>query len=192
MSCSSIDLKAYLLGELPPSERGSVEKHVAACAACREESERLDATRAALVSLADEEPPRKIAFVSDKVFEPRWWQTVWHSGPAMGFASAALLAVAIFVHAYARPAVAPVDTAQIEQRIQREVDARLGAEVTKAVAAAEQHQEERVTQAVATAQQRFDAQYQRALVDAQQMAAYYRDQNAKFEVASNNAARSAQ
>ena len=190
MSCSSVDLKAYLLGEMSPSERGPAEKHVAACAACREELERLDATRAALVSLADEEPPRKIAFVSDKVFEPRWWQNIWHSGPAMGFASAALLAVAIFVHAYARPAVAPVDTAQMEQRIEKEVDARLGAAVTKAVAAAEQRQDERIAQAVASAEQRFDTQYRHELADARQTADYYRDQNARFMVASNNAARS--
>ena len=191
MSCSSIDLKAYLLGELPAAE-GSVEKHLTACASCREEMERLDATRAALVSLADEEPPQRIAFVSDKVFEPRWWQGVWRSGPAMGFASAAVLAAAILVHAYAHPAIAPVDTARIEQRIEQQVDARVGAAVTKAVAAAEQRQDERFAQAVATAEKRFDAQYQRALADARQMADYYRDQNAKFEVASSSAARSGQ
>jgi len=192
MSCSSVDLKAYFLGELPAAERGSVEKHLDACANCREELERLDSTRAALALLADEELPQRIAFVSDKVFEPRWFETIWRSGPAMGFASAALLAAAIFVHAYARPAAAPVDTARMEQRIQQQVDARVGAAVTKAVAAAEERQDQRITQAVATAQQRFDAQYQRALVDARQMADYYRDQNAKFEVASNNAARSGQ
>ena len=32
-------------------------------------------TQTALLSLADEEIPQRIAFVSDKVFEPRWWQT---------------------------------------------------------------------------------------------------------------------
>jgi len=192
MSCSSVDLKAYFLGELSPAERGPVEKHLGACATCREELERLDSTRAALAALADEEPPQRIAFVSDKVFEPRWWQTIWRSGPAMGFASAALLAAAILVHAYARPAAASVDSARMEQRIEQQVDVRMGAAVTKAVAAAEERQDQRITQAVATAEKRFDAQYQRALVDARQMADYYRDQNAKFEVASNNATRSGQ
>ena len=192
MSCSSADLKAYFLGELPAAERGPVEKHLSACTSCREELERLDATRTALVSLADEEPPRKIAFVSDKVFEPRWFETIWRSGPAMGFASAALLAAAILVHAYARPAVAPVDTAKIEQRIEQQVDARVGTAVTKAVAAAEERQNQHMTQAVAAAEKRFDVQYQRALADARQMADYYRDQNAKFEVASSSAARSGQ
>ena len=44
-----------------------------------------------MLSLPDEEIPQRIAFVSDRVFEPSWWQTVWRSGPAMGFASAVLL-----------------------------------------------------------------------------------------------------
>jgi len=192
MSCSSVDLKAYFLGELPAAERAPVEKHLGACAGCREELERLGSTRAALAALADEEPPQRIAFVSDKVFEPRWFETIWRSGPAMGFASAAVLAAAIFVHAYARPASAPVNTAEMEQRIEQQVDARVGAAVTKAVAAVEKSQDERIAKAMDTAEQRFDVQYQRALVDARQMADYYRDQNAKFEVASNNAARSRQ
>lgn len=191
MSCSSVDLKAYFLEELPAAERAPVEKHLDACAGCREELERLGSTRAALAALPDQEPPQRIAFVSDKVFEPRWFETMWRSGPAMGFASAAVLAAAIFVHAYARPA-APLDTARMEQRIQQQVEARVGVALTKAVAAAEKSQDERIAATLATAERRFDAQYQRALVDARQMADYYRDQNAKFEVASNNAARSSQ
>ena len=53
----------------------------------REELELLQATRTALQALPQEEAPRRIAFVSDKIFEPRWWQRIWQSGPAMGFAS---------------------------------------------------------------------------------------------------------
>jgi anti-sigma factor RsiW len=188
MSCSEVDLKAYFLGELSPADRTPVEKHLNVCAGCREELERLDSTRVALASLADEEPPRKIAFVSDKVFEPRWWQSIWHSGPAMGLGSAALLAGAIFVHAYARPAAAPVDTAKMEQRMEQQVDARVGEAVSKAVAAVEQRQDQRIAQAVATAEQRFDSQYRGALSDAHQTAAYYRDQTEKFLMATNNAA----
>jgi anti-sigma factor RsiW len=188
MSCSSVDLKAYFLGELPPADRAPVEKHLNACAGCREELERLDSTRAALVSLVDEEPPQRIAFVSDKVFEPRWWRTIWHSGPAMGLASAALLAAAIFVHAYAQPPAAPVNTAQMEQRIEQQVDARVSDVVARAVAAVEQRQDQRIAQAVATAEQRFDSQYRGALADAHQTAAYYRDQSARFLMATNSAA----
>ena len=104
MSCL-IDLKAYVLGEVTRQERGMVEDHVRGCQSCREELDRLNLTRSALDSLEDEEIPRRIAFVSDRVFEPRWWQTIWHSGPVMGFASAALLAGAILVHGFERPAL---------------------------------------------------------------------------------------
>lgn len=192
MSCSAVDLKAYFLGEASPAERVSVQNHLHSCDACREEWERLDSMRTALASLPDEEPPQRIAFVSDKVFEPHWWQTIWKSGPAMGFASAGVLAIAIFVHAYARPAAAPVNTAEVEQRIEQQVNARIGAAVTQAVAAAEQRQDQRIEQAVAKAEQRFDAQYRNELASAHQMADYYRDQNARFMVAANNASRSAQ
>lgn len=192
MSCSSVDLKAYFLGEASPAERVSVQNHLHACAACKEELERLDSMRTALASLPDEEPPQRIAFVSDKVFEPRWWQTIWPSAPAMGFASALLLAAAIFVQAYARPAVAPVNTAKMEQRIEQQVNARIAVAVTQAVAAAEKRQDERIQQAVAKAEQRFDAQYRNELANAHQMADYYRDQNARFMVAANNASRSGQ
>ena len=87
MSCE-VDLKAYVVDELAREERGIVEDHVRGCQSCREELDRLNLTRSMLASLEDEEIPRRISFVSDRVFEPRWWQTMWHSGPVMGFASA--------------------------------------------------------------------------------------------------------
>jgi anti-sigma factor RsiW len=192
MTCSSVDLKAYFLGELASPEIAAVEKHLEACAGCREEMDRLDATRSALVSVTDEEPPQRIAFVSDKIFEPRWFERIWQSGPVMGFASAAVLAAAIFAHAYARPAAAPVDTARMEQRIEQEVSGRVDAAVTKAVAATEQRQDQRIAQAVATAEQHFDAQYRGAISDARQVAEYYRDQNARYQVASNSGTRASQ
>jgi len=95
-----------------------------------EDAERLAATLTALRSLPDEEIPRRIAFVSDKVFTPKWWQRF----PAWGFASAALLAGAIVAHGYVqRPAVVPpaapvaqVDTSEIERKfIERKFEARL-------------------------------------------------------------------
>src|SRR4051794_31255428 len=111
MTCSPDNLKNYLFGELTADERSATEHHLVVCASCRAEYSALDATRTALLSLADEESPRRIAFVSDKVFEPRWWQRLWNSGAQLGFASAAMLAAAIMAHGYlARPlpAAAPV------------------------------------------------------------------------------------
>jgi anti-sigma factor RsiW len=189
MSCS-VDLKAYFLGELAPAERAPVEKHVNACQNCREELERLKVTQAALLSFEDQDPPQRIAFVSDKVFEPRWYETIWRSGPVMGFASAAVLAVAILVHAFARPVVTQqvpgqVDTAQIEQRIEQEVNTRLDAAVAKAVSVAEARQDQRTTQILDAAEKRYEVQRRRDLADAQQAVDYYGQKLNRLLVASN-------
>lgn len=190
MNCSSVDLKAYFLGEASRAEKSSVEDHVRACESCREELDRLKLTDAALRSLADEEAPQRIAFVSDKVFEPRWYQTVWHSGPAMGFASAAILAVAILVHGFsingvARPAVAPapaaiVNTAEIEQRIEQGVKARLDA--------AEQKHSQEMAAMLAATEKRFEAKRQDDLEVAQQIVRYNDQKIARFMVAANDRA----
>src|SRR5947209_5761289 len=99
MGCSPFDLKDYFFGELSVADRRSVDHHVASCVACRDELETLQLTQTALLSVRDEEPPRRIAFVSDKVFEPKWWQTLW-TGPKVGFASAAMLSFAILAHGF--------------------------------------------------------------------------------------------
>jgi hypothetical protein len=100
MSCSQFDLKAYFLGEPGAAGRGAVEEHLKACAACREELDRLRLTGAALASVPDEEMPHRIAFVSDKIFEPRGWARFWNSAPRLGFASAAMLSAAIIIHGF--------------------------------------------------------------------------------------------
>jgi hypothetical protein len=47
-------------------------------------------------TLPQEEVPRRIAFVSDKVFEPRWWQRMF----SPTFASACVIAAAILGHGF--------------------------------------------------------------------------------------------
>src|SRR3954447_24376931 len=99
MSCSPFDLRDYFFGELAPAERSAAETHIATCVSCREELAKLSDVKTLLLSsMQDEEPPRRIAFASDNVFEPSWWQRLWSSGPQLGFAGAALLALAIFAH----------------------------------------------------------------------------------------------
>jgi len=128
MSCSPFDLRDYFLQELAdPEERRQVEAHVRVCQPCREELERLRLTEAALFTLRDEEIPQRIAFVSDKVFEPsplrRWLAAFWGSAARLGFASAAMLSVALIVFATVRPAPAPgPSAAAIEQRVQAAAD----------------------------------------------------------------------
>jgi anti-sigma factor RsiW len=175
MSCSIEDLKAYVVGEMTRRERGMVEDHVGGCQSCREELDRLNLTRAALASLEDEEIPRRIAFVSDRVFEPRWWQTIWHSGPVMGFASATLVAAAILVHGFARPAT--VDAAQIERRVEARVSVKLDAAVNQA----EAKQAAEFAKVLSATERRRQAD----LATFQQAAEYYQKQMARFEVASN-------
>jgi anti-sigma factor RsiW len=188
MSCSVLDLKAYVVGELAQREKMAVEDHVRACQNCHDELDRLNLTRSALASLEDEEMPRRIAFVSDRVFEPRWWQTMWRSGPAMGFASAALLAAAILAHGFARPLVpaagSAVDEAKIEQRIEGQVNARMNAVVAKAVNDAQAMQAAEFTKVLNATENRFELQRQSDLANLQ-AAEYYRKRLAQFEVASN-------
>jgi hypothetical protein len=145
--------------------------------------DRLNFTQSALASLGDEEIPRRIAFVSDRVFEPRWWQTMWHSGPAMGFASAALLAAAILVHGVearpvaAVPVVPVVDAAQIEKQVESELNVRVQAAVSQAQA---KQSAEFAKIVSATERQR-----QADLATFQQASEYYQKQMARLEVASN-------
>jgi hypothetical protein len=178
MSCE-VDLKAYAVDELARAERGIVEDHVRGCQSCREELDRLNLTHSMLASLEDEEIPRRISFVSDRVFEPRWWQTIWHSGPVMGFASAVLLAGAILVHGFER---APsVDAAQIEQRIESRVNTRVQAAVNEAQA----KQSAEFAKVLNATENRYETQRQADLASFLQADEYRQKQMARLEVASN-------
>jgi anti-sigma factor RsiW len=119
MSCISPDVKpdwkAYLLGELNPEVSRQAETHLAACSNCHEEVATLRLTLDTLSTLREEEVPRRIAFVSDKVFEPRWWQRAFNQTVfTPTFAAGALVAAAILVHGAVRPGQAQVEAAVTE------------------------------------------------------------------------------
>ncbi|HTP87898.1 MAG TPA: zf-HC2 domain-containing protein [Candidatus Acidoferrales bacterium] len=147
MSCSPFDLKDYFLKELAPPQSLQVEEHIHSCPACREELDRLRLTEAALFSLRDEEIPQRIAFVSDKIFEPspvrRWFSAFWGSAGRLGFASAAMLSAAIVFSSVNKPAPAPqkdrvviqptVATGPTQEEIQARIDAAVARAVDKAV-----------------------------------------------------------
>jgi anti-sigma factor RsiW len=125
MSCEGYDWKAYAFGELAANQRRDAEAHAATCEGCREELAHVRLTIDTLSALREEEVPRRIAFVSDKVFEPRWWETFLRPT----FAAACVLAAAIVMHGYiTRPAA--VDDAEIQARINQAV----GVAVNSAVA----------------------------------------------------------
>jgi anti-sigma factor RsiW len=188
MSCSPFDLRDYFLKELPDSERRQVEVHVGNCQPCREELDRLRLTEAALFALREEEIPQRIAFVSDKVFEPsswrRWWAALWGSTARLAFASAAMLSIAIVVAALrpvgqiaVRPGAPPVVQAVNDTEIQTRIDSA----VAKAVAQVDARQTEKTKQLVAD----LDSARQRLLLAADEFDFYQRRANAIRVFASN-------
>jgi len=162
MTCSPFDLKDYFLRELADPQQRQVEAHIKLCQPCREELDRLRVTEAALLCLREEEIPQRIAFVSDKIFEPspwrRWCAAFWGSAARLGFASAAMLSVAIVIYAL-RP-VPPtmgmhlIGSAPPQQQIVRtisdaDIQSRIDAAVTKAVAQVESRQTEKTKSLIA-------------------------------------------
>jgi anti-sigma factor RsiW len=94
-------LRDYAFDELPASGRVAMERHLAECADCALELDQLRLTTAALRMLPDREIPQRIAFVSDKVFQPSPLARFFRA--RLGFASACVLAAALVVFAYHRP-----------------------------------------------------------------------------------------
>ncbi|MBV8845398.1 MAG: hypothetical protein JO307_21525 [Bryobacterales bacterium] len=152
MSCESYDLKAYALGELDRPARRDAESHAATCGSCREEMAALRLTLDSLSTLREEEIPRRIAFVSDKVFQPRWWQRLFNPN----FAAACVIAAAILVHAFARPSENP---AALNQAV---VQAQIDAAVNKAVAQVEARHAEETEMIFSEYDKRFAQMYRTA------------------------------
>lgn len=140
MSCDHIDLKAYQFGEATASQRAAVDLHVRECPACRDELARLGALRAALASIPEEPMPQRIAFVSDKIFEPSWWQRLLSPSPVWAAVSAMMVVSAIGLNLTYQPAALPaprvtarISPPEIEARIQAEVARQVDLVVKEAV-----------------------------------------------------------
>jgi anti-sigma factor RsiW len=163
MNCQGIDVKAYALKEAPAAERRETELHIKSCAECREELARLEFVQAALGGLREEDPPRRIAFVSDKVFEPNWWQRFWASGPRVGFAGAGLLSTAILVHGFMRaPATVRDASPTVAQVSDQEIQKRIESAVEKAVARIDEERKSEVKQLLAATEKKYELE-QKAL-----------------------------
>ena len=161
MNCAPDDLKDLFFGEIDVRERKRVEEHLAACLACQYEFDRLQLTQTALLSVREEELPRRIAFVSDKVFEPRWYQRLWNSGPKLGFAAAAMLSCAILVHAFVptqspNVTTASADPAVVQAMVQSEVNRRVSIEVKKVAAEYESRSEVKLQRAMLEQKKQFE------------------------------------
>jgi len=195
MSCSPFDLRDYFLKELPEADRRQVDLHIQGCALCREELDRLHLTQAALLTLRDEEVPQRIAFVSDKIFEPsparRWWTALWSSGPRLGFASAALLSAALVFSAVTRPAPlpapAPASSASraTPAALQEEIDRRVAAAVTQAAARLEERQSRQTADLLSTLEKRYDLDRKGLILAMDENLQYLQKRLNRYIVASN-------
>jgi anti-sigma factor RsiW len=170
-TCGRADaLRDYAFDELPASERNVMEQHLAQCGECTLELDRLQMTSAALRSLPDLEIPQRIAFVSDKVFEPSRFARFWNSGARMGFASACVLAMAMLVSAWhfagqSRPAElrTVVQTAAAANN-PRQVDEA----IAKAVAQVRKEDAQMIRTAVEASERKQDQQYRNQIVAMQE------------------------
>jgi anti-sigma factor RsiW len=155
-TCNTELLHDYAFDELPAAERPGFERHLAECASCAAELDQLRLTTAALRVLPDREPPQRIAFVSDKVFAP---SRFWNFSPWLGLASTGVMAVALIMSAYHRPAeIRTVVVKQLPQPVDYEI-------VKKAVAQA-QVEDARIFKAALAASELKHEQEHRTLMDA--------------------------
>jgi anti-sigma factor RsiW len=159
------DLRDYVFDEqFPQDERRAMEQHLATCGNCAQELDRLTLTSAALRTLPDREIPQRIAFVSDRVFEPSAFRRLWSSGARMGFASACVLSAALIVSAWHfsstyRPAEVrtAVRTASVSQD-------EINAAVAKAVAQVRTEDAQMIQAAIQTSERKRDAEYRSQMV----------------------------
>ena len=84
--------------------------------------------------LPDREIPQRIAFVSDKVFEPSFFGGIWNSAAGWDSLSACVMAAALIVSAYHRPGGDPDRVQQRRQPHGRQLRSRSNDAVAKAVA----------------------------------------------------------
>jgi hypothetical protein len=158
---------------------------------CREELDRLRATEATLMTLGDEEIPQRIGFVSDPVFEPsalaRWWAAFWGSAARLGFASAAMLSVALVIFALrpvpqARVPAPATDRAALEADFSR----RLGTAVSQAVTASEARQAGQMRQLLDAAEKRDSFEREALMVRVQEYLEVEKKRMNRTIIASND------
>ena len=140
MECTGFDWKGYALGELSAAQSAECDRHAQSCERCRTELALYRTTVAGLRSLPMVEPPRRIVFAPEPIErESSRWRRMWQSSPQLGFASAAVLALAIVAHGLlARVPVspAPVPAAEVAALVQAEAQKEVARLLPQAVDAA--------------------------------------------------------
>ncbi len=154
-------LRDYAFDEqLSQDERRAMETHLTGCSGCRAELDQLRLTTTALRTLPDREIPQRIAFVSDRVFEPSAWRRFWNSGARLGFASACVLAAALVVSAWHyRPAQAPTVARTVPVSSEQ-----INSAVAKAVAQVRAEDARMIQAAVEESGRKRDAEYRNQMI----------------------------
>lgn len=169
-TCPKADIvRDYAFDEIPKSERPAVEAHLTGCVECSAELAELRLTTAALAALPDREPPRRIAFVSDKVFEPSVFERLWNAFRWQGVVAAGAMALAVF-SLVNRPVVpvaqnpAPVVTTASAHVDQNAVNDAVALAVSEAVAKVRAEDTQMLKTALAEAETRHEKQHQALMV----------------------------
>jgi anti-sigma factor RsiW len=158
-------LRDYAFDELPQDERRAMETHLAACSGCMAEFDQLRLTTTALRTLPDREIPQRIAFVSDRVFEPSAWRRFWNSGARLGFASACVLAAALVVSVWLyRPAQAQTVVQAVPDSLEQGSSDQINAAVSKAVAQVKAEDAQMIQAAVQESSRKRDAEYRNQMI----------------------------
>jgi anti-sigma factor RsiW len=168
-SCDRVEeLRDYAFDELPATERVRMEQHIRECSECAQELDQMRMTSAALRVIPDREIPQRIAFVSDKVFEPSWFARFWNSGARLGFASACVLAAALMVSAWhiagkshSPPVPTVVQTASVSQE-------QIDSAVAKAVARVRQEDAQMIQAALRASEEKRDRAFRNQVIAMQE------------------------
>ncbi len=187
------DLRDLVFGDelarTPDSELQAINEHPER----QDELNRLLELREALLSLEDEDPPRRTVLVgAPSSAEASWWRRMLAFGsPGWGFAGALALALAVLAHGWmARPfasgpatnevvakapavAVSPeLDAEAVNARIDAAVEQRLAAAITRVKAELRQEHEQETKRLVNAAEQRLEREHDNEMYQMREAVAF--------------------
>ena len=180
------ELHDYFFGEIDAAAQAALEQRLADSPALREDLRRLEMTTTALRSLPGEEPPQRIAFVSDKVFQPSWGARVrgWMASAGPVLASAALSGLVVFTVMDRRAPIAPaIKTIEVVKAPSQNAG-EVRALIASAVSAAEARSVEKTRALLAEADRRHDLERKQLLLDVQDTVTYMQKKMNVMQVAS--------
>jgi hypothetical protein len=156
-------LRDYAFDELPAGAAGDrarreMEQHLVGCGLCATELDQLRVTTAALRALPEQEVPRRIAFVSDKIFNPSPLARFLAALPK--YAALAVAAVALVV-AVQRPApeVVKVVTTASGADVSKQIDEAVGKAVSQVRAEVKAEDARITTAALAEAEVKHEREH---------------------------------